>query len=250
MRQAFETPDFFFSKISHKTANHDLLLTLHLWAHRTKLLCKGILKVYSHQENYEDADPATEFAIAGNAAADEAAGKICLSFPHVHKLWKVVSKQVRELVAFRCSLHTMFVQVGNLALRLKSHQSRGVSVAQGPTHSAETIVMSHWRVSHLGAPPAPYITEDWGKIAQWIDTIHEDGQPIQLWSWYQLYLDLQVCYPNTSPWYKKTVKAWQNGRDCPTVPFRKRCRWFMNYVTRTWKHLEVEPPPATLQANL
>lgn len=242
LRQAFETPDFFFSKISHKTANHDLLLTLHLWAHRTKLLCKGILKVYSHQENYEDADPATEFAIAGNAAADEAAGKICLSFPHVHKLWKVVSKQVRELVAFRCSLHTMFVQVGNLALRLKSHQSRGVSVAQGPTHSAETIVMSHWRVSHLGAPLAPYITEDWGKIAQWIDTIHEDGQPIQLWSWYQLYLDLQVCYPNTSPWYKKTVKAWQNGRDCPTVPFRKRCRWFMNYVTRTWKHLKVELP--------
>ena len=136
----------------------------------------------------------------------------------------------------------MFVQVGNLALRLKSHQSRGVSVAQGPTHSAETIVMSHWRVSHLGAPLAPYITEDWGKIAQWIDTIHEDGQPIQLWSWYQLYLDLQVCYPNTSPWYKKTVKAWQNGRDCPTVPVRKRCRWFMNYVTRTWKHLKVELP--------
>ena len=80
LRQAFETPDFFFSKISHKTANHDLLLTLHLWAHRTKLLCKGILKVYSHQENYEDADPATEFAIAGNAAADEAAGKSALVF--------------------------------------------------------------------------------------------------------------------------------------------------------------------------
>ena len=42
-RQAFETPEIFFSKISHKTANHDLLLTLHLWAHRTKFLCKGIL---------------------------------------------------------------------------------------------------------------------------------------------------------------------------------------------------------------
>ena len=131
--------------------------------------------------------PATEFAIAGNAAADAAAGKFCLSFPHVRKLWQVVSRQVWKLEAFRCSLHTMFVQVGHLALRLKSHQSRGVSVAQGPTHSDETIVMSRWCVSHLGAPLAPYITEDWGKIAHWIDTIHVEGQPVQLWSWYQLY---------------------------------------------------------------
>ena len=56
------------------------------------------------------------------------------------------------------------------------------------------------------------------------------------------YLDLQVHHPNMSPWYNKALKAWQRGTECPKVPFRKRCRWFMNFITRTWKHLKVELP--------
>ena len=138
----------------------------------------------------------------------------------------------------------MFVQVGHLALRLKSHQSRGVSVAQGPTHSDETIVMSRWCVSHLGAPLAPYM------IAHWIDTSHVEGQPVQLWSWYQLYLDIQFCHPNTCPWYKKRLlkhgKMAKIARGClqEKVPMvHELCHTHL-------ETLESRATSATLQANL
>ena len=242
LREAFETPEIFISKISHKNANHDLLETLNIWIHRTRYLCRGIVKVYSHQDGNQPQDPVTEFAIAGNNAADKAAAQAYMQFPHLLKLWTVVSKQTAFLASFRDSLHTMFIQIGHLALRKISNQSRGISAARGQVESHRDLQMCTWKVSHLSPPQKPYLTDDWTKISQWVDSLHDANQPVQLWSWYQLYVDLITTFPGTTPWYKKSVKEWQNGNSCPPVPFRKKCRWVMGFFTRTWKHLGVELP--------
>ena len=79
-------------------------------------------------------------------------------------------------------------------------------------------------------------------FSKWVDSLHQDSGIVRRWSWWELYIDIQLHYPHISPWYDTKTHRWKGNSMPSATPFLKRSRSFAKFVTQYSKHIQFSLP--------
>ena len=226
---------------SNKACNHDVINDLAAVMRMVAHLCQGVFKVASHQKSSPATPTAEKWCFAGNEAADHAADMAFAMRPEVVNSWTTLCQQLDSIRHLRNGLHLMLEQIGTECL-LK-HPDTYVRQTHPARAQTAQLVMTDWRFP-VELPPeaAPYAIPECKDILTWIDTLHNDEQPVQRWSWWHLYIDATFHVPSFGPWYHVNAKKWKGGSTQPPEPFLRRARWFAQFLTKLAKSCNLKLP--------
>lgn len=236
-----------FAPVPNKIPNHDLLDQIRISILEAKQTFHGIHKVVSHQNSallsFDEI-----WVCAGNDAADSVAGNVFSSYPTILALQQQLKNEIQELCILRFWVHRILVKTGQLAMdklrderrRQNDDETQYVSVQRQLT-DYQVWGFPQTLPDHL----YKYNIPEWGTVATWIQSLHAGNEQMHL-SWYQLYADFHLQWPNLGPWYKSSSKRWFGGDTRPECDFAKGSRWMSDFLTRLGRQLE-RPLPTRLQ---
>eukprot|EP00435_Cladocopium_sp_Y103_P003740 s2039_g1.t1 len=224
-----------------KVCNHDLITELAVLLHQAGSLCQGVFKVTSHQQCFRSTPAAERWCFAGNEAADAFAANVLTQHPQLMHSWSVLCKQLDTLRALRDDLHTMLLNIGIECL-LKNPNTY-FRQTQHARLNVAPLVMTDWRFPDELPPAAePYKIPELQDMFSWIHSLHDDTQPVQRWSWWQLYVDATPHVPAFGPWYHTSAKRWKGGNVQPPEPFLRKARWLAQFLTKLAKACSLKLP--------
>eukprot|EP00435_Cladocopium_sp_Y103_P008857 s4521_g2.t1 len=224
-----------------KVCNHDLITELAVLLHQAGSLCQGVFKVTSHQQCFRSTPAAERWCFAGNEAADALAASALTQQPKIMHSWSVLCKQLDELRSLRDDLHAMLLNIGIECL-LKNPNTY-FRQTQHARLNAAPLVMTEWRFPEELPPAAePYKIPELQDMFSWIHSLHDEAQPVQRWSWWQLYVDATNHVPAFGPWYHTSTKRWKGGNVQPPEPFLRKARWLAQFLTKLAKACSLKLP--------
>eukprot|EP00438_Fugacium_kawagutii_P026054 Skav224816 [mRNA] locus=scaffold21:141297:147109:- [translate_table: standard] len=215
--------------------NHDLLVTLCQLVEQTHHLFRDCIKVYSHQDK-SSLSPAEAWACAGNAAADALAASVWLTPSAILDLVHKVFHEHAHLTVVKQWCHKVYVNIGEL-VRTKPVLHDDDPGQVQPDHIFQLDMRTWTFPTALSGSAARYYIDDWPHIREWVDTLHT-GTETAWWSWYQLYADFQLRYPDKGPWYSIKDKRWYSRSAMPPSPFVTRARWLTTFLGQIAHALE------------
>ena len=234
------------SKVHVNKPNHDLLQQLQDVLQTAGMNFRGVIKVYSHQDSQQVTDPVERWAFQGNQAADELAAFEFNNHSLIMNCRRTLINEIQELDSMRHAAHTVFLAVGKLIL---SQQSKQYSIA--PTEDPrkdlqlEPLSMTSWEFpAELPEEAAHYNIDDWPCIAEWVFSMHSGTGQVRYWSWFQLYADFQMIFPDKGPWFNLKQLRWESKATMPSEIFVRRTRWFTTFLMNLAKQLGFQMPMA------
>eukprot|EP00435_Cladocopium_sp_Y103_P042393 s1318_g11.t1 len=238
LRLLYQSPQHIWSR---KVANHDLIHQLASEFREVSHLCKGIFKVASHQQITSFTSPAERWSYHGNNAADSLAAQAFQNQPTLMSLWGQLCTQLDTLRQLRDNMHKMILNIGMTCL---TKMPPPVSNKPAPAQfQPKALQMTQWKMPMPLPPEAHhYMLPETPAILRWIESLHDTSQPVQRWSWWQLYLDAWLSIPKFGPWYHVNQKQWKPGAMQPPEPFLKKARWFSKYMHKISKVCNVQLP--------
>ena len=103
--------------------------------------------------------------------------------------------------------------------------------------------MQAWQFpEQLPVAAQPYVLPETQPMLEWIRFLHMPDNPVQIWSWWQLFLDAWLHIPMFGPWYHANQHKWKAGSLQPSETFQRKARWFSQYVTKLAKACHLELP--------
>ena len=63
-------------------------------------------------------------------------------------------------------------------------------------------------------------------------------------SWFQLYADFQMMFPDKGPWFNSKQLRWESKATMPSEIFVRRTRWFTTFLMNLAKQLGFQMPVA------
>ena len=172
---------------------------------------------------------------AGNNAADHVASRAFNMWPKMMESWHHLCSQLGHLRCLRDGLHTMLLNIGVECL-LKRPETSAKQATSGKLHETQLVMMTKWEFpEELPPEAAPYAIPELEDIRTWISILHDTGQPVQRWSWCQLYVDAAFRVKSSGPWYHTNAKQWKGGMTQPPEPFLGRAQWFSQFLTKLAK---------------
>eukprot|EP00435_Cladocopium_sp_Y103_P002771 s4965_g1.t1 len=237
LRQMFDQPD---RQWSPKTANHDAINALANEFREASHLCKGIFKVASHQETQTVMLAAERWSFCGNETADSLAAQAYQSQPALMTTWAKLCAQLDDMRNLRDAMHRMLLEIGFMCMAKTPNTSIATPTVKIPITS---LPMTSCTLP-LQLPPEAhlYVLPETPAILRWIQALHDHTQPVQRWSWWQLYLDAWLHIPHAGPWYHNGQKQWKPGKIQPPEPFLRRTKWFSRYLHKLSRVCQVELP--------
>lgn len=228
---------------SNKTANHDVINTLACEFRESGSLCLGVFKVASHQKVDAYTPPTERWCFAGNEAADRLAAQAFQSQPQLLACWTELCEQLDAMRALRNGFHKMLIRIGVECL---TNSHKHIKPKQPLIKQPRLMLpMQNWNFpSELPIESTQYIIPETGALVNWINSLHNPELPVQLWSWWQLFLDAWLHIPQFGPWYHAQSKKWKGGTSQPPESFQRKSRWFSQYVTKLGKSCKVVLPLA------
>ena len=229
-------------RISASRPNHDLKQMLGDAFTLVRSLCRGIIKVCSHQHLPGLLDVAEEWACQGNSAADSVAGSGYAQRPGLLRDWERMCLSFQEGRRVRDSIHQVLVAVGSLAISRIKGQDQAVPDASPVDSVVPAFHMEQWPFPADIPPQAqPFAIHDWSALFEWVTSLQTEGE-VHYLSWYQLFVDFTLRYPNKGPWYHVPSLRWWSHDSMPSVTWTKRCRWFSTFFTKLAKTLNLKLP--------
>ena len=210
-----------------------------LWYRRTHHCCRGIVKVYSHQDS-TTATEAEQWAFAGNNAADHLASTAIHGFPHLRDLQRTVQADLSFMAQLRSYVHGTLIAVGNKAL--DSKRNKGETDRDGD-ECAEDVARalpapSPWPFTTRSPDDHPqYRLPQWHKFHQWLESLYDESAQPAIVSWFQIYADFLQFADQPGPWYNPSRKKWELLANQEPTKFQTKSRWLSNYITRFSKKL-------------
>lgn len=192
-------------------------------------------------------DPIEAWALRGNAAVDEIAGRAYDHYPKIMSLRETLKTEVSKLEKFKSVLHKTLINIGNLAMDLIKKQRKGThNVEVGGNYTTECRSMQEWLWPEISERIArPFQLETWSVISTWVNTLHVSDEKVQFWSWGQLVVDFGIQTKLVAPWYCRSSKRWKTAHTCPRSPISKRCRWFKTFVAKIFDQIQHKLPMDT-----
>ena len=239
-RQLIFMHRFPYTEWSGRTCNHDLLNRISILLSQVRTLCQGIQKVCSHQDISLAQDEAEEWSFAGNDFADKLASTTFLSFPWRMQQWHQMVQALQRHRHLRQTCHSLMIKIGHDSIR-QHHVANSTEPTFQPHAPLPAGPMVSWTFPEHDVPwrfAIPGIAD----FSKWVDSLHQDSGTVRRWSWWELYIDIQLLYPHISPWYDTKTHRWR-GNSMPSVtPFLKRSRSFAKFVTQYSKHIQFSLP--------
>ena len=223
---------------SHET-DVDLWQEALLWFRRTHQSCRGIVKVYSHQD-CTAATEAEQWAFAGNNVADHLASTAIHGYPHLRDLQRKVQTDLTLMAKFRSHVHGTLIAVGNKALE---HQRNTGETTKAGDECAEDVprllpTPNRWPFTPRSLEDHPqYYLPQWHKFFHWLDSLYDDSAPSTIVSWFQIYADYLQFADQPGPWFNRSRKKWELLTNREPTKFQNKSRWLSNYITRFSKKL-------------
>ena len=228
---------------SGRVRNHDLLNALSAVVSQCLSLCKGVQKVCSHQHLPGAEDPAELWSFVGNNSADSLAGQAFSHHPHLLQAWISMCDDLSHLRALRMTCHQVFIRIGEASLRLHAQHSQTEPVSVPPRIQQQSIEMVPWQFPAVDFPDR-FVIPELDNLMSWVASLHSDAPLVQRWTWWELYIDACLHYPEVGPWYNTKCHCWRGGDTAPDVPFLKRARSFAKFLTQLAKSLDFQLPAA------
>ena len=222
----------------HET-DQDLWNEALYWFRYTSSRCKGIIKVYSHQDGSLATD-AEQWAFAGNNLADLLATMAVHGFPHIRDLQQSLQSELVQLSKLRTHVHTTLIAVGNKALEDRPGNH---TMEQGGDQCTEDVARTlptpiKWPFTLQSTADQPqYRIPNWPGFYRWIDSLFDESAPTSIVSWFQIYADFLQFAGQPGPWYNRSKKKWEALPDREPTKFQTKSRWLSNFVTRFSKKL-------------
>ena len=220
--------------------NHDLLNTLCNWIRQIGPQRLQFRKVMSHQDNKGAEDAAELWAFEGNSQADAVAGKAILQFPELQDQWEQVGRDLQVTRRLRDQLHLMLLKLGTLSI-----QKVAKVLQQEPVQTVRPtpVIMQPWQFPHELPPAAlKFNIPEVAVLFQWIRELQQGTEEPIRWSWWELYVDVNLQHVQCSPWFCSKTKTWKGADTHQPVPFLKRVRSFAQYITKLAKFLDIQLP--------
>lgn len=222
--------------------NRDLLLQLHSLVQQAGTLCKGVVKITSHQEHHT-LTPVEQWACRGNDTADATAAMAIRADPYTFHLHQQLVEECREMSTLISAFHATIIAIGLRAMKTTSAKRTQEPIE--PIEETVQMTLDHYTpwVFPQALPPeaSRYANADWPCIFRWIQSL-QGGDRVQHWSWFQLYADFQLRNPGKGPWYKRKKNTWEAGWCMPREPFAQRCRWMSTFLTGLARTLNIALP--------
>ena len=200
--------------------NHDLLDKIRVCLIESNNLFLGIGKVSSHQ-NKNLLDPIEAWICGGNDAADSLAQFAFTDQPRLIDTWEKLKLEVSNLKNFQKWAHHTFIRVGHLAMDKQKELQKRDDPDRGDEFRGQLPYVRWSFPETLPATLKSYDIPEWMDIYRWTESLHEEGETMYL-SWYQLFADFVLSYPDRGPYYKASSKKWKGGKDRPETHFAQR----------------------------
>ena len=225
---------------SSKVKNHDLLNAVSTLVQQCSRYLRHVSKVCSHQDSRFASTEVDTWCFRGNDHADALASQAFHNHPEVLAKQHDASQALANARKLRNAVHQMFIQVGLAAVTRIYRQADPEPSGFHPRAPAQ-LEMIPWILDTEVECPAPFRIEPFAHLLTWNKSLHCPTEPVQMWSWWELYIDACIHIPNFAPTYNLKKLTWFND-PLPVVNFLKRSKSFSRYIHKLSHHLGVHIP--------
>ena len=177
----------------------------------------------------------------GNNAADSLAQHAFANQPALLDTWEQLRLEISNLEHIRKWTHNTLIRVGHLTMDKLKEQNRCEEEEKTEANHTQLPYVQWFFPETLDTSLKSYDIPEWRDIHLWVNSLHQEGETMYL-SWYQLFADFTMSYPDKGPFYKASSKRWKGGTDRPDTHFAQKARWMATYLTKLSKQIELDLP--------
>eukprot|EP00438_Fugacium_kawagutii_P007514 Skav231095 [mRNA] locus=scaffold2525:109735:114528:- [translate_table: standard] len=228
----------------HKRKDADLWWLLWQQLERSKQWIEAILKVAAHCEVSQQMSPVDEWAVLGNAAADQAATRARESLPaSLWRAWIRVSNHLQHSRRVATELHAMLAAIAQKALQANTVRQdvrpEGFSdqVLQPLSVDASLQQLVQMTAEDI---PRTYQCDELAPFLHWLGSVLQGEEQTRWVAFHQLLLRYQKETNRFGPMpqAKRQGVAWRAGTGGDQYSHRQAVQGLQNFLTGICKAIE------------